>query len=149
MILLKLPLPQIITHPSPNIKTARIPISCLQPKSPTLLLRLNGMIDVIRHRLINRPRIHSHTIQPRVYISAHHRTIQAIFIHNPFAMKQGITYTYCVIQQYLPKDRYRCGDKNRISLDNRLYLCFGTDFCRQRLVRTEPGYHTSDCQQYN
>ena len=47
----------------------------------------NGMKNIIRHRLINHPRIYSHTIQPRVYISAHHRTIQAIFIHNPFAMK--------------------------------------------------------------
>ena len=64
-------------------------------------------------------------------------------------MKQGIAYPYCVIRQYLPKDRYRCGDKNRIKLDNRLYLRLGTDFCRQRLVRTEPSRHTSDCQQYN
>lgn len=61
------------------------------------------MIDVIRHRLINRPRIYSHTIQPRVYIPAHHRMIQAIFIHNPFAVEQGIAYTYSVIRQYLPK----------------------------------------------
>ena len=66
------------------------------------------MIDIIRYRLINRPRIHSHTIQPRVYISAHHRTIQTIFIHNLFAVKQGIAYTYCVIRQYLPKHCYRC-----------------------------------------
>ena len=73
---------------------------------PTLLLQLNEnrMIDVIRHRLINRPRIYSHTIQPRVYITRYTTgTIQAIFIHNQFAVKQGIAYTYCIIRQYLPK----------------------------------------------
>ena len=60
------------------------------------------MIDVICYRLINRLRKDLHTIQPRSTYPLHPSTIQAIFIYNPFAVK-SITYTYCVIRQYLPK----------------------------------------------
>ena len=52
------------THPSTYIHVTWITVTGLQPKSPTLLLRLNGdwMIDVIRYCLINRSRIYSHTV---------------------------------------------------------------------------------------
>lgn len=142
---------QIIAHSSPNIKTARITIPSLQAQSPTLRFRFDDhrMVYIIRHRLIHSLRIHHHTIQPRVYISAHYSTIRTVCIYHLSAMEQRITYPCRIIRHETPEHSHRCRDKHRIYLDNRLYLRLYTNFCWRLLMRTEPSRHTSNYQQYN
>lgn len=143
MILLKLPLKQIIANTYAGIYSRWIAIADLQSQSPTLLLRCDGMVDVIRNRPIHSSWKYLQTIQSRT-IPANPCPVKTIFINSLFPHDDCITHMDCV-RSNLEESDYRCRDKNSISLDNRLYLRLGTYFCRKRLERTEPSRHTSDC----